>query len=167
MAISLPSTSILFLYFDSEFGRVLCHSISSSVPFSNTDVVSPFHSNRQADENGDGVLSYGEFSTIVRQIDATVTERAVKSMFREALLDSNSGSRILPASFEKVARAHGLAGNGHVHAKSHVAIAKACKHDDLALLKESWETVAPLIHEQVSAQGSGFTPEFGVYGLSR
>lgn len=64
----------------------------------------------EGDENGDGVLSFHEFTNIVINLDPTLHERRILKMFREALTAStgNNNEHIGPGAFVDVCKTYGL-----------------------------------------------------------
>mmetsp|Transcript_13000 Transcript_13000/g.19601 ORF Transcript_13000/g.19601 Transcript_13000/m.19601 type:complete len:1143 (-) Transcript_13000:175-3603(-) len=63
----------------------------------------------EGDENGDGVLSFNEFHTIVSKTAKHFPSRRILKMFREALMHGNDDETIDEKSFVHVCKNHGLA----------------------------------------------------------
>jgi len=99
----------------------------------------------EADANGDGVLVYEEFAALVEKVAPAVKPREVKTMFREALVESKSGSRLNPQAFAITMRA-----KGHVTIRSrdeHTPIARPLEFSgsEWGLLCDSWDCLEPLV----------------------
>lgn len=62
----------------------------------------------QGDENGDGVLSFIEFTTIVSVVAPHFNERRIIRMFREALMVGNDDDSISPQAFVLTCKKHNL-----------------------------------------------------------
>ena len=62
----------------------------------------------EGDENGDGVLSFKEFTTIVAVVAPHFNERRIIRMFREALMLGNDDDSIGPKAFVDTCKKHGL-----------------------------------------------------------
>lgn len=62
----------------------------------------------EGDDNGDGVLSFKEFTTIVAVVAPHFNERRISRMFREALMLGNDDDSISPAAFVMTCKSHNL-----------------------------------------------------------
>ena len=70
-----------------------------------------------ADDNGDGVLTFEEFSNMVRRIDSTHSSQEILHLFKEALM-RGTGDAILPEHFAEIMQRSGLARNMLISEKS-------------------------------------------------
>ena len=68
------------------------------------------------DSNGDGVLSFREFTDIVSKVAPHFHERRILKMFREALMSGNDDETIGPTAFVDVCKKHGLVQLVDIHA---------------------------------------------------
>eukprot|EP00736_Rhodelphis_marinus_P012558 Rmarinus@m.29119 len=69
-----------------------------------------------ADDNGDGVLTFGEFKTIIRRIDPSQKDRNILKLFRKAMdenEDDDEGA-LSPAQFSNIVLSNGLIGVGKI-----------------------------------------------------
>ena len=63
----------------------------------------------EGDDNGDGVLSFEEFDTLLKRIAPHFSERRILRMFREALMGGEEdGFAIEKSTFAQVCRNHGM-----------------------------------------------------------
>ena len=62
----------------------------------------------EGDVNGDGVLDFKEFTTIVAVVAPHFNERRIIRMFREALMLGNDDDSISPKAFVETCKKHGL-----------------------------------------------------------
>jgi hypothetical protein len=62
----------------------------------------------EGDENKDGVLSFGEFMSIVHSVAPHFTDRRALRMYREALSMGNDDDSIGPEAFVNICKTHGL-----------------------------------------------------------
>jgi Ca2+-binding EF-hand superfamily protein len=62
----------------------------------------------EGDENGDGVLNFKEFTTIVSKVAPHFHERRVLKMYREALMQGDDNETITQYAFVTVCKKHGL-----------------------------------------------------------
>ena len=62
----------------------------------------------EGDENGDGVLNFKEFTTIVSKVAPHFHERRVLKMYREALMQGEDNETITQYAFVTVCKKHGL-----------------------------------------------------------
>ena len=101
---------------------------------------------QRADENGDGVLSFSEFSAMIKSYQPETLERRIKVMFRESVqLSGSSGdNKILPENFVAVARKYGL-GALRVRFPMPVVNTAGLAFNELGFLRESWSHVRPSV----------------------
>jgi hypothetical protein len=85
--------------------QLLCESLQVRLKFVEKYLQGIFV---EGDENGDGVLSFKEFTVIVKKVAPHFNERRVLKMFREALMTGSDNESIGPLSFVNVCKKHGL-----------------------------------------------------------
>lgn len=85
--------------------QILCESLQVRLKFVEKYLQGIFV---EGDENGDGVLSFKEFTAIVKKVAPHFNERRVLKMFREALMTGSDNESIGPLAFVNVCKKHGL-----------------------------------------------------------
>jgi hypothetical protein len=102
------------------------------------------------DTNGDGVLSFREFTDIVSKVAPHFHERRILKMFREALMTGNDDETIGPEAFVDVCKKHGLVQLIDVHAYREGELSALCHHlhlvddDDIYKISTGTQTDAML-----------------------
>lgn len=92
-----------------------------------------------ADTSGDGLLSFDEFSHLLRRLEPRLSPPLCAAVFAEALRASGPGGVVSPGAFAQVAASHGL---GLARQPPAVEAAAAPHVSELQLLAELWENTA-------------------------
>ena len=103
---------------------------------------------RAGDTNNDSVLSYEEFRELCRHVKASITDRAIMHMFREALqLGANDTNEIPVDVFVKVARAHKLdpVGGTMTREIDREALDLKVRH----MFVNDWNTIQPMLKRSI------------------
>jgi len=100
------------------------------------------HAFEECDDNGDGVLSYDEFSNVLHKIAPDIEDRSMKKLWRNALEETGSvDNTIEPAALERCAHQMGI---GVLKSQLPQARVMALHvHNDFNFLKDSWAQIKP------------------------
>jgi len=111
-----------------------------------------------ADSNGDGVLTYDEFSELVRRADSRAPNSQISAMFVEAIRLSGAGDAIVPSAFASVALSYQLMRGKASSAASTGAQAAVKPQESLALLKELVASMHQKMASLDPTSAARFTP---------